>query len=114
MRTCCQRYRKARAVFATAALLALSYTLGGCESYLEDSPARTVGEFTDDATIQLIVKKRLVGARDIRGMRINVEVHKGVVTLIGEVRSEDERQRALEIAAAVPNVAKVVDQLELP
>ena len=111
MRTCRPRFRTTSAVLTAVVCLAW---LAGCESYLEDSPARTVGELTDDATIQLIVKKRLVGARDIRGMRINVEVHRGVVTLIGKVRSEDERQRAVEIAAAVPNVAKVVDQLELP
>ena len=94
--------------------LALSTGLGGCKSYVEDSDARTVGEFTDDATIQVIVKQRLVGARDVRGMRINVEVNRGVVTLIGAVRSDEERKRALEIAADVPNVVKVVDELELP
>lgn len=94
--------------------IALSTILGGCQHYLDESTARTVGEFTDDATIQLIVKKRLVGARDVRGMRINVEVNKGVVTLIGKVRSEEERNRALEIVAEVPNVVKVVDELEIP
>lgn len=101
-------------VFAFALAVPLGAALGGCQSYIEDSDARTVGEFADDATIQLIVKRRLIAAEDVRGMRINVDVKKGVVTLIGKVRTEDERKRALEIAASVPNVAKVVDQLELP
>jgi len=101
-------------VFAIAMLIPVGSMLGGCENYLEDSTARTAGEFIDDATIQLIVKRRLIAARDVRGMRINVEVNKGIVTLIGKVRTEDERKRVLEIAAGVPNVAKVVDQLELP
>ncbi|MDE0659488.1 MAG: BON domain-containing protein [Gammaproteobacteria bacterium] len=99
---------------AIALSIPVGATLGGCENYLEESSARTVGEFTDDATIQLIVKRRLIAAEDVRGMRINVEVNKSVVTLTGRVRTENEHKRAIEIAAGVPNVAKVVDQLELP
>ena len=113
MTTCRRRRPAARLASVIAFCFALGAVLGGCQRYLEDSSARTVGEVTDDATIQLIVKKRLVGARDIRGMRINVEVHQGVVTLIGKVRSESERKRAVEVAAGVPNVTKVVDRLEL-
>ncbi len=109
------RNRRLRPVLALAIALSIpAVALGGCQNYLEDSGARTVGEFTDDATIQLIVKRRLIAAEDVRGMRINVDVTRGVVTLIGKVRTEDERKRALEIAARVPNVAKVVDRLELP
>lgn len=101
--------------YAVVALtIPLGAALGGCENYLEESESRTVGEFTDDTTIHLIVKRRLVAAQDIRGMRIDVEVNKGIVTLIGEVRTEEERKRALEIAAGVPHVAKVLDQLEVP
>ncbi len=100
--------------YAIALAVAVAAGLAGCQSYLEDAEARTVGEFTDDATIQLIVKKRLIGAQDVRGMRINVEVNKGVVALIGRVRTEEERERALKIAASVPNVVKVVDQLAVP
>ena len=108
--------RRSRLILAIAVVLSIpvAATLGGCENYLEESTSRTVGEFTDDATIQLIVKRRLIAARDVRGMPINVEVNKGIVTLIGEIRTEEERKRALEIAAGVPNVADVVDQLEVP
>lgn len=114
MGTCRKRRLRPTLVFAVALSIPIGATLGGCENYLEESTARTVGEFTDDATIHLIVKRRLIAARDVRGMRINVEVARGIVTLIGKVRTEDERKRALGIAAGVPNVAKVVDQLELP
>ena len=101
-------------VVATILSLATAFSLGGCKNYLDESTDRTVGEFTDDATIALIVKKRLIGDRDVRGLRINVEVNRSVVTLIGKVRSEEERKRALAIASGVANVARVVDQLELP
>ena len=109
-----QRRSRLIRAFAVALTIPIVAALGGCENYLEESTSRTVGEFTDDATIQLIVKRRLIAAEDVRGMRINVEVNKGIVTLIGEVRTEEERKRALEITAGVPNVANVVDQLEVP
>ena len=114
MGTCRKRRTTPILVLAVALSAPIMATLAGCKSYLDDSTARTVGEFTDDATIQLIVKRRLIAARDVRGMRINVDVRKGVVTLIGKVRTQDERDRALEIAAGVPNVVNVVDQLEAP
>ena len=114
MRTCHKRRSRWTPALAIAIAIPLGAALGGCENYLEESPARTVGEFTDDTTIHMIVKRRLIGAREVRGMRINVEVNRGIVTLIGKVRTEEERKRALEIAASVPNVAKVVDQLEVP
>ncbi|MCY3622523.1 MAG: BON domain-containing protein [Gammaproteobacteria bacterium] len=114
MRTCHKRRSRWTPALAIAFTIPLAGALGGCENYLEESTSRTVGEFTDDTTIHMIVKRRLIAAEDVRGMRINVEVDKGIVTLIGKVRSEEERKRALEIAAGVPNVAKVVNQLEVP
>ena len=107
--------RSSRLILALAvALIPLGAMLGGCQSYLEESTSRTVGEFTDDTTIHLIVKRRLIAAEEVRGVHIDVEVNKGIVTLMGEVRTEEERKLALEIAAGVPNVARVVDQLETP
>ena len=111
-----RRIRRSTLTFACAITLTVPLAAGfsGCESYFDGADARTVGEFTDDATIQLIVKRRLIAARDVRGTRINVDVNKGVVALIGTVRTEEEREQALTIAAGVPNVVKVVDQLEVP
>ena len=99
---------------STALALLLVSVLGACQNYAEGTETRTVGQFTDDATIQLLVKKRLIGDPDVRGMRINVEVNRRVVELIGEVASEAERKRALEIASLVPNVERVVDRLYMP
>ena len=114
MGSCRKRCSMPSLTFIIGLALPLSAALGGCENYLEESTSRTVGEFTDDTTIHLIVKRRLVAAREVRGMRIDVDVNKGIVTLIGKVRTEEERNRALAIAAGVPNVAKVVDRLEVP
>ena len=104
----------ARRCIATVLTLLLASTLGACQNYAEGDQARTVGQFTDDATIQLLVKKRLIGDPDVNGVRINVDVNRRVVELIGKVKSEAERKRALEIASLVPNVERVVDRLHVP
>ncbi len=44
---------------------------------------------------------------------VKYEVRSGVVTLTGEVNSEDIRSRAETVAAAVPNVQQVVNDLQV-
>ena len=84
--------------------------ISGCQNY-RDGQSRTVGELTDDTAIQTKVKSMLIGAKDVNGLRMNVEVKKGVVTLHGRVDSEAMRQRALEIANSVKGVTSVEDGL---
>tara|TARA_Y100001001_G_scaffold89985_1_gene87834 strand:- start:45 stop:293 length:249 start_codon:yes stop_codon:yes gene_type:complete len=75
------------------------------------SDGRTIGELTDDRGIHAIVKVRLIKEADILARRINVDVHKGVVTLYGRVRSESERRRAKDVVVGVKGVSKVEDRL---
>ncbi len=44
---------------------------------------------------------------------VQYDVKSGVVTLSGEVNSEDTRSRAGKVAAAVPNVQQVVNDLQV-
>ncbi|HKO03373.1 MAG TPA: BON domain-containing protein [Candidatus Acidoferrales bacterium] len=44
---------------------------------------------------------------------VNYDVKSGVVTLTGEVNSENKRTRAERVAAAVPNVRQVVNDLQV-
>jgi hyperosmotically inducible protein len=44
---------------------------------------------------------------------VKYEVKSGVVTLTGEVNSEDMRSRAANVAAGVPNVQQVVNDLQV-
>lgn len=83
----------------------------GCQTYLDDAVSRTPGEVTDDLAIHTLIKTRLLREDEVRGLRINVDVDKGVVTLSGKVRTDAERQRAVEVATGVPNVVRVVDNL---
>ncbi len=92
----------------------LLLVVAGCQTYLDDAASRTPGEVTDDLTIHTMIKTRLLREDEVRGLRINVDVNKGVVTLSGKVRSEAERQRAVEVATGTPNVARVVDNLVVP
>ena len=85
--------------------------VAGCQTYLDDAASRTPGEVTDDVTILTLIKTRLLRDEEVRGLRINVDVNKGVVTLSGKVRSEAERLRAVEVAAGIPSVVRVVDNL---
>ena len=75
------------------------------------SDGRTIGELTDDRGIHAIVKVRLIKEADILARRINVDVHKGVVTLYGRVRSESERRRAKDVVVGVKGVSKGEDRL---
>ena len=75
------------------------------------SEGRTIGEFTDYRGIHAIVKVRLIKEADIVARRINVDVHRGVVTLFGRVRSQSERLLAKELVAGVKGVLKVEDRL---
>ena len=95
----------------TTLAIVLLLVVAGCQTYLDDAASRTPGEVTDDLTIHTVVKTRLLRDDDVRGLRINVDVNKGVVTLSGTVRSEAERQRAVAVVTGMPNVVRVVDNL---
>ncbi len=103
-------------IVGIAKLVTLAVTvmvlLAGCESYLSGT-SRTVGELTDDTAIQARVKSKLISAWDVNGLFMNVEVKKGVVTLVGRIKSEEVRRRAVEIAESVKGVVRVEDRLRL-
>lgn len=71
------------------------------------SGQRSVGDVVDDSTITTRVKTRFVEDKIVAATRISVETLKGVVQLSGFAISEEERQRAAQIAAAVPGVKQV-------
>ncbi len=99
-----------RSVGGLVALIVLA-SLAGCKNYLASEEGRTVGEVTDDSAIHVRVKTGLTFARGVNGLRIDVDVREGVVTLSGRVNSEKQRTRALRVARGVPGVKDVEDQL---
>ena len=73
-------------------------------------------EFTDtlkDAKIATVVKTRLLMESEVSGTDINVDVKKGTVTLKGKVKSDAERDLAIQIAKNTKDTRKVVDEIRV-
>jgi hyperosmotically inducible protein len=75
-----------------------------------ESEAKTINKDLDDA-----IKKNLDAALIQQSLHDNVSyaVKNGVVTLTGDVNTQDTRAAAQQIAARVPNVQQVVNKLEV-
>jgi hyperosmotically inducible periplasmic protein len=89
----------ASAVVVIAALL-----LVGCAS---TSSRESTGEFVDDSAITTKVKSSFLTDPMVSALSISVETTRGVVHLQGIVNSEQERQRAIQLAQAVGGVKQV-------
>jgi hyperosmotically inducible protein len=76
-------------------------------------PERTVGEHVDDAVITASVKTRLLDDPMVKGLKIDVDTRSGVVFLTGSVRSQQESDRAVEIARATDHVRDVKSNLNV-
>lgn len=76
----------------------------------DQSQARTVNSDLDSA-----INKNLDAALVQNGLKRNVsyDVKNGVVTLTGHVRSEAQRSQTQNVAASVPNVRQVVNELQV-
>ena len=108
--------------FASTLLIMILLQLGGCIAVVAGGAAaggyyvgkdkRTLGEITDDAAITAKVKTRLIEAKDIKSLDINVDTYLKVVTLNGKVRSDNEEEHAIELARGVNGVKRVVTKLK--
>lgn len=67
----------------------------------------------DDAGITAKVNAGLAQDPDLSAIKIDVDTRAGVVTLNGPVKSEQARERASQIAQAVPGVTSVVNNLTI-
>ena len=95
--------------------LFLSFLLSlvwGCAGYYEEEK-RTPGEFVDDTLISTSVKRLLISDPEIKGMRIQVRVRQGVVTLSGISTSSYAVDKAIGIAGTVNGVKGVQHNLTI-
>jgi len=76
----------------------------------DESAAKKVDSELDDA-----IEKNLKAAllKNKMTTHVNYDVKNGVVTLTGTVNSQARRERIEQVAAAVPNVKQVVNELEV-
>src|SRR5262245_61879592 len=59
------------------------------------------------------IKSKMALDDTVKALAINVDTNGSVVTLTGVVRSEAERQRALQLARETEGVTSVVDHLQV-
>jgi hyperosmotically inducible protein len=93
------RLNKRLAVMAMAVLLMLSYAAIGM--------AGSTGDLIDDSVITTKVKSSFVADSTVSALDISVETSQGVVNLTGIVNTEQERQRAIQIAQETNGVKQV-------
>jgi hyperosmotically inducible protein len=75
------------------------------------SESRSVGQTLDDATITAKIKASLLQAPDVKGTDVNVDTVNGTVTLKGAVQSQEQANRAVQIAHSSEGVKEVVSRL---
>lgn len=85
----------------------------GAESGEAPDPELTVGQHVDDAMITAAVKTRLLDDPQVKGMKIDVDTRQGVVFLTGTARSQDEVDRAVELARKTEHVKDVKPNLSI-
>lgn len=73
--------------------------------------AGKVAEKVDDVAITTEVKTKLIADSQVAARKINVDTKDGVVTLKGTVKTEQEREKAIQIARDTRGVQRVEDQL---
>ena len=86
---------------------------GATGGYKAATDERSIGRVMDDATITTKVKTELVKDTVVKARRIDVDTLDGVVTLTGVVKTNEEAERAREIAVRVRGVKKVKNNLQI-
>lgn len=74
---------------------------------------RTVGQVIDDSGITLSVKQRLLDDPLVKGLQIDVDTREGIVFLTGSVRSDAERNQAIQLARGTSGVQDVKANLTI-
>src|ERR1041385_7083074 len=88
--------------------------LAGCETWRHHAEGeRSEGRMVDDAKITHMVKSDLNREPVFKFGDVDVRTFNGVVQLSGFVNTEEQKQRAAEVAQQVPQVAEVLNSVSL-
>ncbi len=71
------------------------------------------GQKVNDATTTARVKTRLIANENLEGRAIDVNTRNSVVTLAGDVRTDEQKQLAELIAKNTPEVQSVANELQV-
>ena len=100
----------------TSTTTSVSATPGASEAMgkAADSAGRAmdkVGDAVGDAAITAKVKTALLADAEVKGLKIDVDTHDGVVTLTGELAGRGNVDRAATIAKGIDGVKAVQNRL---
>lgn len=101
---------KAINLFASVLMFVLLVSFLGCAS---TSQQEGTGEYLDDSVITTKVKAAIFSDASLKSSEINVETFKGVVQLSGFVNSQNDINRAVEVARNVKGVQSVKNVMHL-
>ena len=102
------RLRVKAMLIVTSVACALAFS--ACAS---DPHGRTVGTTADDAVITSSVKSSLIADDLVDAFEIEVDTHRSTVMLSGFVETQNQIDRAVEIAKKTDGVQKVVNKLAI-
>jgi len=88
------------------AVLPLGFTTGCARHHYHSSRV-----YVNDKTVSARIKSDLLRDRIVHGEDVDVTTYNGEVQLSGFVRTQEEKNRAAQIAASVPGVAAVRNDL---
>ena len=74
---------------------------------------KTFGRSVDDHMLSNKIKAKLIGEPGIRSLNIDVDVHNGIVTLTGIVKTGEQKQKVLDIAQGTHGIFEIVDKLRV-
>jgi len=86
---------------------------GAAGGYAVGTDERSAGTMLDDAAITTKVKTALIGDKDIKARKIDVDTVAGEVILSGYVDSQQEVDKAGSIAKSVAGVVRVKNELQI-
>ncbi|MEZ4704156.1 MAG: BON domain-containing protein [Bdellovibrionota bacterium] len=94
------------ALFQQACVLAAG-AAGAEAGYVGTQKDRTAGETINDQALVAAVKTKLLAEKGVPSRRINVDSHKGKITLSGSVFNSAQVSKAIEIARETEGVKEV-------
>ena len=94
-------------VLGTVSLLALAFASAGCHS------DRPTGQVINDSMTAHNVKSALSHDPMYKFEDVDVKVYNGNAELTGFVNSDQQRTRAAEVAAHVPGISQVLNEIML-
>ena len=85
----------------------------GAGGYYVGKDERKVGTIVDDASITTSINTKLIGTKGVSTFDIDVDTHKGIVTLKGKVPSKRIEQKVIKICEDTDGVKKVISKLKI-